>query len=191
MFKIAALISGSGSNLQALIDAVEGGRLNARIHAVVADRPAYGLDRAHSHNIPAIQLDRKTLGKSLSMEVDKNIPEDTDLIVLVGYLSILSSEFIEKWKGKIINIHPALLPDFGGKGMYGMNVHKAVIKAGRKESGCTVHYVDSGVDTGEIIMQKRVEVLEQDSPEDLQKRILEQEHKLIVEAVDFIIKNKK
>ena len=109
--------------------------------------------------------------------------------MLAGYLSILSQDFIKFWKGKIINIHPALLPDFGGKGMYGMNVHKAVIQAGRKESGCTVHYVDTGIDTGEIILQKTVEVKGGDTPEDLQKRILEKEHSLLVESINQIIEN--
>ncbi|MDC7240164.1 MAG: formyltransferase family protein, partial [Spirochaetales bacterium] len=119
------------------------------------------------------------------------IPEDTDLIVLAGYLSILSAEFVEKWKGKIINIHPALLPEFGGKGMYGMNVHRAVLEAGRKKSGCTVHYVDGGVDTGETILQREVPVLPGDSPEDLQKRVLEQEHIALPEAIRKIIEHRK
>ena len=191
MFKIAALISGGGSNLQSVIDAIEQGVLPAEIGLVVSDRPAAGLKRAEKHGIPSVLLNRKEYGASLSRAIMEHIPEDTNLIILVGYLSILSADFIERWKGKIINIHPALLPDFGGKGMYGMNVHRAVLKEGRDVSGCTVHYVDSGVDTGDIILQKEVPVLSGDTPEVLQARILEKEHILIVESINKIIENRQ
>jgi phosphoribosylglycinamide formyltransferase-1 len=191
MFKIAALISGGGSNLQSVIDAIETGSLPAQLVMVLADRPAAGLNRAEKHGIPSVLLNRKDYGSSLSKILMEHIPEDTDLIILAGYLSILTSEFIERWKGKIINIHPSLLPDFGGKGMYGMNVHKAVLEAGREISGCSVHYVDTGVDTGEIILQKKVPVLSGDTPELLQARVLEKEHKLLVESIQLIIKNRQ
>ncbi len=190
MFKIAVLISGGGSNLQSIIDAVESGDLSARIVKVIADRPASGLDRARKHGIPHRLINRKEYKQNLSSEIFKEIPSDTDLIVLAGYLSILSSDFIDSWKGKIINIHPALLPDFGGKGMYGMNVHRAVLNAEKTESGCTVHFVDSGIDTGEIILQRKVEVKSGDTPEDLQKRVLGQEHILLVESINQIIQNR-
>ena len=190
MFKIAVLVSGGGSNLQSIIDAIEKKELMAEISIVIADRPAGGLKRAETHKIPFRLLDRKEYGKDLSQVISDSIPAGTDLIVLAGYLSILSRDFITKWKGRIINIHPALLPDFGGKGMYGMNVHKAVIQAGRPESGCTVHYVDTGIDTGHIILQRTVDVKPDDSPEDLQKRVLEQEHTLLVESIAHIIENK-
>ena len=190
MFKIAVLISGGGSNLQSVINAIEEGRLPAEINMVISDRPAFGLKRAEEHNIPAELIDRKEHKNDLSSLILSRIPEDTDLIVLAGYLSILSTEFIEKWRGKIINIHPALLPDFGGKGMYGMRVHEAVIEAGRTISGCTVHYVDNGIDTGEIIRQRQVDVKPGDSPGDLQKKVLEQEHNLLVESINQIIQSR-
>ena len=190
MFSISVLISGGGSNLQSLIDACSDGRLNGKINMVISDREAFGLERAEKAGIPAVLVDRKEHKSELSGEILKRIPKDSDLIVLAGYLSILSHKFIEAWGGKIINIHPALLPEFGGKGMYGMNVHRAVIEAGKKVSGCTVHYVDTGVDTGEIILRKEVVVLPEDSPEDLQKRIIVEEHKALVEAVALIIDKK-
>ncbi len=190
MFSIAVLISGGGTNLQSLIDACSEGRLNARINMVLSDREAYGLNRADKAGIPHALVDRKKYGSDLSNEMNRRIPEDTDLIVLAGYLSILSRDFISSRKGKIINIHPALLPDFGGKGMYGMNVHRAVLAAERKISGCTVHYVDAGVDTGQIILKKEVPVLSGDSPEDLQRRIIEKEHLALVEATALIIEEK-
>ena len=109
------------------------------------------------------------------------------MIVLAGFLSIIDEEFVEKWKGKIINIHPSLLPKFGGPGMYGIKVHEAVLAAGEKESGCTVHYVDSGVDSGEVIFQVKVPVLEGDTAEVLQKRILVEEHKLLPKSISKII----
>ncbi|OQY33793.1 MAG: phosphoribosylglycinamide formyltransferase [Spirochaetaceae bacterium 4572_59] len=191
MFKIAALISGGGSNLQSVIDAIEKKDLPAEIGIVISDREAAGLERAGKYGIPCRLLNRKDYGNTLSDEILKIIPADTDLILLAGYLSILSREFIEKWQRRIINIHPSLLPDFGGKGMYGMKVHQAVLQASRKESGCTVHYVDSGIDTGNILGQKTVPVLPDDTAEQLQNRVLIQEHILVVESIRKIIKNKQ
>jgi phosphoribosylglycinamide formyltransferase-1 len=187
MFSISVLVSGGGSNLQSLIDACETGRLKARINKVIADREAYGLKRAEKAGIPAELLDRRSLKAGLSDEISRRIPGETDLVVLAGYLSILDRSFTKKWAGKIINIHPALLPDFGGKGMYGMHVHRAVLEAGREKSGCSVHYVDAGVDTGEVILRREVPVLPGDSPEDLQQRIIAIEHQALVEAVAVII----
>ena len=189
---IAVLVSGSGSNLQSIIDNIEQGNLNCKITYVIADRPCYGLERAENHKIKNIMLDRKLFKEKLSDEISsilENNEEKTDYIVLAGYLSILSNSFIEKWREKIINIHPSLLPKFGGKGMYGMNVHRAVIEAKEKESGATIHFVDSGIDTGKIITQVKVPVLENDSPEDLQKRVLEQEHKLLIKGIKILLKN--
>lgn len=189
MFKIVVLISGSGSNLQSLINASNSGSLeNGIITTVISDRTASGLDRATASDINTYLIDRKVHKGDLSEKIMGKIPSDTDLIVLAGYLSILSSNFVNRWHGKIINIHPALLPDFGGKGMYGMNVHRAVIDAGHNKSGCTVHFVDKGVDTGKIILKKEVSVKSDDSPEILQKRILVQEHIALVEAVNILIK---
>lgn len=188
--RIAVLVSGGGSNLQSIINKIEQGNLNCEISYVIADRECYGLERAEKHGIKNILLDRKVLKEKLSDEISnvlENDDEKTDYIVLAGYLSILSPEFIKKWSRKIINIHPSLLPKFGGKGMYGMNVHRAVIEAKETESGCTIHFVDTGVDTGEIILQIKVPVLSDDTPEVLQKRVLEKEHVLLIEGIKKLL----
>ena len=188
--RIAVLVSGGGSNLQSIIDNIEQGNLNCKISYVIADRECYGLKRAEKHGIKNVLLDRKVLKEKLSDEISnvlENDDEKTDYIVLAGYLSILSPEFIKKWSRKIINIHPSLLPKFGGKGMYGMNVHRAVIEAKETESGCTIHFVDTGVDTGEIILQIKVPVFSDDTPEVLQKRVLEKEHVLLIEAIKKLL----
>ena len=188
--RIAVFISGSGSNLQSIIDNIENGNLNCEISYVVADRECFGLQRAEKHGIKSIMLDKKLFGNKLSDEISailENDIEKTDYIVLAGYLSILSENFISKWNRKIINIHPSLLPKFGGKGMYGMNVHRAVIEAKETESGCTIHFVDTGVDTGEIILQIKVPVLSDDTPEILQKRVLEKEHILLIEGIKKLL----
>ena len=190
--RIAVFISGSGSNLQSIIDNIENGNLNCEISYVIADRECFGLERAEKHGIKSIMLDKKLFGNKLSDEISailENDIEKTDYIVLAGYLSILSESFINKWNHKIINIHPSLLPKFGGKGMYGMNVHRAVIEAKETESGCTIHFVDTGVDTGEIILQIKVPVLSDDTPEILQKRVLEKEHILLIEGIKKLIEN--
>ena len=188
--RIAVFISGSGSNLQSIIDNIENGNLNCEISYVIADRECFGLERAEKHGIKSIMLDKKLFGNKLSDEISailENGIEKTDYIVLAGYLSILSENFINKWNRKIINIHPSLLPKFGGKGMYGMNVHRAVIEAKETESGCTIHFVDTGVDTGEIILQIKVPVLSDDTPEILQKRVLEKEHILLIEGIKKLL----
>lgn len=188
--RIAVLISGGGSNLQSIIDNIENNILNCEISYVIADRDCYGIERAKKHNIKHCLLDRKTYKENLSEEINKILESDedkTDYIILAGYLSILSDIFIKKWENKIINIHPSLLPKFGGRGMYGMNVHRAVIEAKEKESGATIHFVDSGIDTGEIIMQIKVPVFENDSPEDLQKRVLEKEYSLLIDGIKKLL----
>ena len=190
--RIAVFVSGSGSNLQSIIDNIENGTLNCEISYVIADRECFGLERAEKHGIKSIMLDKKLFEDKLSDEISailENDIEKTDYIVLAGYLSILSESFINKWTRKIINIHPSLLPKFGGKGMYGMNVHRAVIEAKETESGCTIHFVDTGVDTGEIILQIKVPVLSDDTPEILQKRVLEKEHILLIEGIKKLIEN--
>ena len=188
--RIAVFVSGSGSNLQSIIDNIENGTLNCEISYVIADRECFGLERAEKHGIKSIMLDKKLFGNKLSDEISailENDIEKTDYIVLAGYLSILSESFINKWTRKIINIHPSLLPKYGGKGMYGMNVHRAVIEAKETESGCTIHFVDTGVDTGEIILQIKVPVLSDDTPEILQKRVLEKEHILLIEGIKKLL----
>ncbi len=192
MFKIGVLVSGGGSNLQSIIDKSQSGELQCKVEVVIGDRECYGVERAKEAGIDGYTLDRKVLKKELCREIDKIVSErGIDLIVLAGFLSIIDEEFVNKWKGRIINIHPSLLPKFGGPGMYGIRVHEAVLKAGEQESGCTVHYIDTGVDSGEIIAQKRVKVLEGDTPEILQKRVLVEEHKLLPESIAKIISERR
>lgn len=182
--RLGVLVSGSGSNLQSIIDAVENKVIKSHIVCVISNKQqAYGLERAKNHNIPAIFIDPK------NAEYDNTLLEtlrehEVDLVVLAGYLKIIDERLVETYKGRIINIHPSLLPKYGGKGYYGIHVHRAVIEAKEKASGATVHYVDIGIDTGETIIQKKLEVDQDDTPESLQKRILEQiEHKILVEAI--------
>ncbi len=187
MKNIVVLVSGSGTNLQRIIDTIDSGEIqNAKVTLVVADRECFGLERAKNHNIENILIPR---GKNFSSELAKVIPENTDLIVLAGFLSILKSEFCENWNGKIINIHPALLPKFGGKGMWGMNVHNAVIEAKEVESGATVHFVTSGIDEGEAILQKSFEVTAEDTPETLAQKVHQIEYEIFPLAINKVLGN--
>ncbi|MCB2292585.1 phosphoribosylglycinamide formyltransferase [Clostridium algoriphilum] len=187
MLKIAVLVSGSGSNLQAIIDNIESGYLNCSIEAVISDKKdAYGIDRAKAKDIKTYILDRKQLGINISSEILKILDGKVDLIVLAGFLSILQGELLHVFKNKIINIHPALIPCFCGGGMYGMKVHEKAIEYGVKVSGCTVHFVDEGTDSGPIIIQKVVDVYSTDTAKDLQLRVLKQEHKALSEAIKYI-----
>ncbi len=201
MFRIGILVSGGGTNAQAVIDAVESGKLGGahgktQVAIMVADRPCYALERAGNHGIPTTLVDRNTLlgncaerQAELCRRITAALEEaKVDCIVLAGFLSILDSPFVEKWSGKIINIHPSLLPKFGGKGMYGMHVHRAVLEAGETVSGCTVHLVNAGVDTGDILLQRTVPVLPHDTPETLQQRVLAEEHPALVAGVAELIK---
>ncbi|RLJ32028.1 formyltetrahydrofolate-dependent phosphoribosylglycinamide formyltransferase [Chryseobacterium sp. 7] len=188
MKNIVVLVSGSGTNLQRIIDTIDSGEIqNAKVTLVVADRECFGLERAKNHNIESILIPR---GKNFSSELAKVIPENTDLIVLAGFLSILKSEFCENWNGKIINIHPALLPKFGGKGMWGMNVHNAVIEAKEVESGATVHFVTPGIDEGEAILQKSFEVTAEDTPETLAQKVHQIEYEIFPIAINKVLGNK-
>ncbi len=187
-FNIAVLVSGRGTNLQAIIDAVENGDIRGKIVAVISNKKdAYALERARKHGIEAFYVPPK---KGESREnYDRRIAEIIDplnvnLIVLAGYLRILSPWFVERYKGKIINIHPSLLPAFAG--LYGERVHREVIEYGCKVTGCTVHFVDEEVDHGPIILQKCVEVRDDDTPETLAARVLEKEHECLVEAIRLI-----
>ncbi len=187
MKNIVVLVSGSGTNLQRIIDTIEAGEIqNAKVALVVADRECFGLERAKNHNIENILIPR---GKNFSSELAKVIPQDTDLIVLAGFLSILKPEFCENWNGKIINIHPALLPKFGGKGMWGMNVHNAVIEAKETESGATVHFVTPGIDEGEAILQKSFEVTAEDTPETLAQKVHQIEYEIFPLAINKVLGN--
>ncbi len=184
--KIGVLASGGGTNFQAIIDACESGKVDAKVVVVVCNKKdAFALQRAKKHNIRAVFIDSK------KHDFDKKAVEvlqkhKVDLVCLAGFLLKLGKNFIRKYKNKILNIHPALLPKFGGKGMYGINVHKAVIEAGEKISGCTVHLVDEKYDHGKVVLQKKVRVFKNDTPEKLQKRVLKQEHKLYPDAIKLI-----
>jgi len=193
--KIAVFVSGSGSNLQAIIDACESGYISkGKIEIVFSNKEdAYGLQRAKKHSIKTLFLspdDFKTREEYDKVVATKMNELNIDLICLAGYMRILTPVFLDTFKGKIMNIHPALLPEFGGKGMYGIYVHEAVLKAGKKESGCTVHFVDYGTDTGPVILQRKVPVLDGDTPEILQKRVLEQEHLAYKEAIKLFTEDK-
>ncbi len=184
--RIAVFVSGSGSNLQNIIDAVQHGKLlNVEIAMVMADRNCYAVERALEYDIPTYLLEDR---KNFSEDADHNLEgENVDLIVLAGFLSILTAEFTEKWKDKIINVHPALLPKFGGKGMYGKYVHQAVLEAGEKESGATIHFVTAGVDKGEIILQGKFPVEKGDTVEDLQRKVADVEKEIMIGAIQNLV----
>lgn len=185
MKNIVVLASGSGTNLQRIIDCTKSGEIsNAEISLVVADRDCYAIQRSEKEAIRNVIIPR---GKDFSRNLQDIIPEDTDLIVLAGFLSILSKQFAEKYQGKIINIHPALLPKFGGKGMWGMNVHNAVLQAKETESGATVHFVTHEIDGGEIILQQKIKVDKDETPESLAEKIHEVEYRLLPKAINKIL----
>jgi phosphoribosylglycinamide formyltransferase-1 len=193
MIKLAVLASGRGTDLQSIIDASEKNEIDAKVVVVISDRGnAFALERAKKRNIDAYFVspenkEREEHEKEISEILDRY---NVDLIVLAGYLRMLTSYFIKKYRNKIMNIHPALLPFFGGKGMYGEKVHKAVLDSGMKISGCSVHFVDESVDGGPIIIQKAVEVKEGDTVETLASRVLEEEHKILPEAVQLFAKKR-
>jgi phosphoribosylglycinamide formyltransferase-1 len=193
---ILVLVSGSGTNLQALIDAQGQGRFGeARIAAVISDREGvYALERARLAGIPAFtetgdrSLPKPERRRELSDRILRIAGErDIGLIILAGFLSILKGEILTAYSGRIINLHPALLPKFGGPGMYGERVHRAVLAAGETESGCTVHLVDAGTDTGPALIRRKVPVLPNDTPQSLAERIHREEHIAIVEATVMMI----
>ena len=177
--KIAVLVSGGGTNLQALIDAQQSGILHSgQICLVVSSAPgAYALERAKKAGVPTVTLVKKQLGgqKEFEAALQKELEEHgIDVIVLAGFMTILSGEFTAKWPRRILNVHPALIPSFCGEGFYGLRVHQAALDYGVKVTGATVHYVNHIPDGGEIIAQKAVEVLPGDTPEILQRRVMEQ-----------------
>jgi len=193
---ILVLASGSGTNLQALIDAQAGGALEGgSIAAVLADRSgAYALERARAAGIPAFVekpdsgLAKPERRRELSDRILRLCREkEIGLIVYAGFLSILAGTIIKEYAGRMINLHPALLPKFGGEGMYGEHVHRAVLATGETESGCTVHLVDAGTDTGPILLQRKVPVLPGDTPESLAERIHKEEHIAIVDGVKLML----
>ncbi len=188
--KVVVLASGGGSNFQTLIDSLQNDGTNIRISALVVDRPCQATQRARHHHIDYFEVNRHN-DSNYNTQVLKTICQSADLIVCAGYLSILSAEFIAQFPEKIINIHPSLLPKFGGAGMYGMKVHQAVINAKEKTSGCTVHYVDTGVDTGKIIAQATVDIEKGETAETLQKKVLIEEHRLLPAVVKKLLQDSK
>lgn len=174
MKKIGVLISGGGTDLQSIIDAVDSGKINGEIAIVISNREkAFGLERARKHNIEAVyDNDEKSI-------IERMKSKNVELVVLAGFLKILSGEFTKAFENRIINIHPSLIPSFCGVAYYGLKVHQAAIDYGVKVSGATVHFVDENADTGPIIAQEVVEVLPDDTAESLQKRVLEVEHRIL------------
>lgn len=192
MLKIAVLVSGGGSNLQAIIDKVSDGYLDkVAIEYVISDtKGAYALERAEKVGIKTLTYDKKEYGDSLSKKILDTLKGKVDVIVLAGFFSIIKKELIDEFRNRIINIHPSLIPSFCGKGAYGIHVHEKAIEYGVKISGCTVHFVDEGTDTGAIILQKSVPVYGEDTPKKLQERILVEEHKALPEALKLISEGK-
>lgn len=191
MFKIAVLASGGGTDLQSVIDAVENKYIDAKIEMVIGSKEGiYALERAKKHNIDTFVVSRKEYKEKSSDKILELTKGKVDLIVLAGFLSILDGKILEEFEGKIINIHPSLIPSFCGSNMYGIKVHEAVIKSGVKFSGCTVHFVNSEVDGGAIILQEAVPVHFEDDAETLQKRILEKEHIILPKAVKLLSEGK-
>ena len=221
MLKLAVLVSGGGTNLQAILDAIDRGNNgelglsklveedtdltpseicgqesvaainDAEVSIVISNNPdAYALERAKNHGIKAECISPKSFEKRADFNkalLDKLLEEKVDLIVLAGFLVVIPPEIVEAFPNRIINIHPSLIPSFCGKGFYGLHVHEGVLERGVKVSGATVHFVDSGTDTGPVMMQKAVYIRQDDTPETLQRRIMEQaEWKLLPGAIDLI-----
>lgn len=192
MLRIAVLVSGGGTNLQAIMDAMDAGKIrNTEIAAVISNNAgAYALERAKNHGIEAVCIspkdyeDREAFNRAL---VDKVDSYQVDLVVLAGFLVVIPGIMIAKYRNRIINIHPSLIPSFCGKGYYGLKVHEGVLAWGVKVTGATVHFVDEGTDTGPIILQKAVSVRQDDTPKTLQRRVMEEaEWKILPRAIDLI-----
>lgn len=196
MLKVAVLVSGGGTNLQAIIDAIDNGVItNTQIVKVISNnKDAYALERAKNKGIDASCIspkdfaDREQFNKALLKGVEDS---GADLIVLAGFLVVIPKEMTEKYENRIINIHPSLIPSFCGKGFYGLKVHEEVLRRGVKVTGATCHFVDAGTDTGPIILQKAVEVKAQDTPEILQRRVMEEAEWIIMPKAISLIANGK
>ncbi len=196
MLKITVLVSGGGTNLQAILDALEEGKItNASVEAVISNNPkAYALERAKAKGIPAVCISPKSYGDrgqyhEALLEALRSY--HTELVVLAGCMVVMPESIVAAYPNRIINVHPALIPSFCGTGCYGLHVHEKVLARGVKVTGATVHFVDEGTDTGPIILQKAVEVLPEDTPETLQRRVMEQaEWKILPQAIDRIANGK-
>ncbi|MBR6424756.1 MAG: phosphoribosylglycinamide formyltransferase [Oscillospiraceae bacterium] len=193
--KIAVLVSGGGTNLQALIDAQEKGTLaSGKLCLVISNNPdAYALERAAKAGIPSLVIRKKDLGSQEAFEdamIQALDEQQIDLIILAGFMSILSERFTSHYENRIINVHPSLIPSFCGKGFYGIKVHEAALSYGVKVTGATVHFVNEVPDGGRIILQKAVEIQEGDTPEVLQRRVMEQaEWILLPRAAELVSKS--
>lgn len=191
MMNIVVLVSGGGTNLQALIDAQNRGEIvNGRITCVISSSPnAYAIERAKKNSIPVRVIPKKDYpdrSEYTAAVRDALLEEKADLVVYAGFMIILDSQIVESFRGKMINVHPALIPSFCGKGFYGLKVHEAVLASGVKLTGATVHFVTEDCDAGPIIVQKAIAVLDDDTPESLQKRVMEQcEWKILPQAVSL------
>ena len=192
MLKVGVLVSGGGTNLQAILDAIDNGKItNAQVSLVVSNNPgAYALERAKKHEIEAVCIspkqfeNREEFHKALLAKLQES---EVELVVLAGFLVAIPPMIVEAFPNRIINIHPSLIPSFCGVGYYGLKVHEAALARGVKVTGATVHYVDGGMDTGPIILQKAVEVEEGDTPEILQRRVMEQaEWVILPKAINMI-----
>lgn len=196
MLRVAVLVSGGGTNLQAIIDAIESGKItNTELVGVISNnKNAYALERAKKHGIPAECISPKnfeTRAEFNRVLLEKLNELQADLVVLAGFLVVIPEEMIRVYRNRIINIHPSLIPAFCGTGYYGLKVHEAALARGVKIVGATVHFVDEGTDTGPIILQKAVEVEEEDTPKILQQRVMEQaEWKILPQAIDLIANGK-
>ena len=195
MKKIVVMASGGGTNFQALIDGIHDNTIqNAAIALLIASNPnAYAIKRAEADGIRTVVVGKSNFPdeKKRSEEILRILEEENpDLIVLAGYMSVISPAVVERFRNRIINIHPSLIPKYCGMGMYGHHVHEAVLAGGEKESGATVHYVDEGVDTGNIIIQEKVPVEEGDTPETLAARVLKVEHVILPKAVNMLCAEK-
>lgn len=192
--RIAVLVSGGGTNLQALINAQKAGKLKSgEIVAVISNVPgAYALERAKKNGIEAITIEKKACKSQAEFEkklIDAIDSRGVDFIILAGFMSILSGKFTAKYKNRIINVHPSLIPAFCGKGYYGLKVHEAALSYRVKVTGATVHFVNEIPDGGEIILQKAVKILKKDTPEILQRRVMEQaEWKILPQAAEMVSK---
>lgn len=175
--KIAVFVSGGGTNLQAILDASDRGEMpHGEIALVLSSKPdVYALERAKKHGVPAVVANRKELGDRFEAEIERQLATyGIEMIVLAGFMSILSADFTGRWDRRIINVHPALIPSFCGKGYWGLHVHEAALAYGVKVTGATVHYVNAIPDGGQILLQKAVDVHEGDTPEALQRRVMEE-----------------
>jgi len=188
---IAVFASGGGSDLQAIIDACKSGRLNAQVRVVVSNNSgSMALQRARDEGIAAFHFSAKLIGDPGALEkriLETLLEHEIDLVFLAGYLKKMGPTVLRAYENRIFNIHPSLLPKYGGEGMYGINVHKAVLEAAETETGITIHRVSAEYDTGEIIAQRKVPVLDGDTPETLAARVLAQEHVFIVEVLSKIL----